>query len=80
MVIGQQHGKVIFATVVSVTDRLGGGATKYVVRVKHLDRLSPGKVVWTAYLQTPGDVDGPGGDGARTSTLLVEHHRGHERC
>ena len=79
VIVGRQHGRTVYAKSLVVTDSLRDGSTKYLVRVKHVGRLSPGKVTWLAYLLTRGDVDGPGGDTARTSTRLVEHHGRHER-
>ena len=78
-IVGREHGKVVFSTAFRVTDAVGNGPNRYSVRVTHANRLSPGRVTWTVYLTTPGDVDGPRAETATASTTLVEHHRPHER-
>ena len=78
MIVGRQNGTIVFSSLLSVTDALGGHATRYVSRVVNKSKLVPGLVTWTVYLTTAGDVDGPGRDVAVATTRLVSEDDLHD--
>ncbi len=70
-IVGMQDGVEIYSATIPVWDPLGDGGTRFRIEITDPSLFVPGTVMWTATLSVPRDVDGPGGDVASASTLIV---------
>ena len=71
-IVGRQDGAIVYtATIPGVTDAVGNGRSTYSVSVSDPTAFKVGTVTWIVTLETPGDVDGPGGDTATAQTEFI---------